>query len=250
MQTPAEPARSAGSPNRLSAMGAPANLAQWRKGMRKELIARRMAATQEQRREWSLAISLTLLRGVPWRDGIIIGFCWPYKGEYDARPLLRLLRDRGMKCALPVVQQRAQPLLFRSWWPGAAMEKGALGIAYPVGTAQVSPDIVLVPLVGFGRGGDRLGYGGGYFDRTLAAFEPRPLTIGVGFELAQIESTYPQPHDILMDAIVTEAGARWRAGGGLEEIAANQLRENLAELAQVREQTARINAHTVPGSSQ
>ncbi len=237
--------RNGGTP---STAVAPADLALWRKRMREELIARRLAAPAQTRRDWSIAVSLLLLQGVPWREGMTIGFCWPYKGEYDARPLLRLLRDRGMKCALPVVEKRAQPLLFRYWAPGVAMRKGPLGIPYPTETAQVHPDILLIPLVGFGRVGDRLGYGGGYFDRTLASLEPQPLSIGVGFELAQLESTFPQAHDILMDAIVTEGGMRWREIGALKEVTPQQLRSCLEELAQDRTQFARINAHTVPAS--
>jgi len=224
----------------------PAELASWRKGMRTELIARRMAASVQDRREWSLAISLLLLHGLPWRDGLTVGFCWPYKGEYDVRPLLRTLRERGVKCAMPVVVQRAEPLLFRQWSPGVAMANGPLGIPYPTGTSPVDPDLLLVPLVGFGRAGDRLGYGGGYFDRTLAALEPRPLSIGVGFELCQMDSIFPQPHDVPMDAIVTEKCLRWQQGGALQEVSPQQLRERLEDLAQVRTQTARLTAHTVP----
>jgi 5-formyltetrahydrofolate cyclo-ligase len=228
------------------AAAVPPDLAHWRKVMREELIARRLAASAEQRREWSLAISLLLLRGLPLREGMTIGYCWPYKGEYDARPFLRLARDRGMRCALPVVKHRAEPLIFRLWKPGVAMRIGTLGIAYPADTEQVHPDLLLVPLVGFGRAGDRLGYGGGYFDRTLAALEPCPLAVGVGFELSQIESTFPQPHDVPMDAIVTERAMRWQSNGSLEEVSAQQLREHLADLAEVRVQNARLNAHTIP----
>lgn len=227
----------------------PANLALWRNGMRAELIARRMAVSAEDRANWSLAISLQLLHALPWHEGLAVGFCWPYKGEYDPRPLLHTLRERGVHCALPVIVQRAEPLLFRQWSPGVAMQEGPLGISYPVGTAQVDPDLLLIPLVGFGRAGDRLGYGGGYFDRTLAALEPRPLSIGVGFELCQMDSTFPQPHDVLMDAIVTEKCLRLQEGGALQEVTAQQLRERLADLAQVRAQMARINAHTVPHST-
>jgi len=227
----------------------PAEIAAWRKGMREELIARRMAAPVVDRRNWSLAISLLLLHGLPWDEGLTVGFCWPYKGEYDARPLLRSLRQRGIRSALPVVVHRAEPLLFRLWSPGVAMAKGPLGIAYPVGTEQVDPDLLLIPLVGFGRAGDRLGYGGGYIDRTLAALEPRPLSIGVGFELCQVDSTFPQPHDVLMDGIVTEKCLRWQEGGALQEVTAQQMREQLTDLAQSRQQLARLNAHTVPHSA-
>jgi len=230
------------------AVAAPDELATWRKRMREELIARRLAAPPQDRRNWSLSISLLLLHGLPWRDGLKLGFCWPYKGEYDARPLLRTLRERGVTIALPVVVQRGEPLLFRHWSPGVGMANGPLGIPYPVGTAQVDPEMLLVPLVGFGRAGDRLGYGGGYFDRTLAALEPRPLSIGVGFELSQMDSIFPQLHDVPMDAIVTEECIRLQEHGTLQELTPQQARERLADLAQTRSQVARLNAHTVPHS--
>jgi len=142
---------------------APEELAAWRKRMREELIARRLAAPLQDRRNWSLAISLLLLHGLPWRDGLTLGFCWPYKGEYDARPLLRTLGERGVKFALPVVVQPGEPLLFRLWSPGVGMANGPLGIPYPVGTARVDPEMLLVPLVGFGRAADRLGVRRGVF---------------------------------------------------------------------------------------
>ena len=227
---------------------APANIAQWRMIMRAELVARRQSVPAELRRDWSLSISLMLLHALPLRAGMVVGFCWPMRGEYDARPLMRLLRNQGVKNALPVIVGRGQPLLFRQWQPGVKMRKGPLGIAYPEGTPQVVPQVVLVPLVGFGGAGDRLGYGGGYFDRTLVALEPQPLAIGVGFELARVETSFPQPHDIPMDAIVTETTMRWRSLNSLEEVNASGLRERLAELAQNRADYARATAHTVPHS--
>ncbi len=233
----------------MASDAAPVDLAQWRKTMREELLARRMAVPLAVRRDWSLGISLMLLHALPVRPGSVVGICWPMKGEYDARPLMRLLRRQGVKSALPVVVQRNQPLVFRHWEPGVSMKQGVLGIAYPDGTPQVVPNILLVPLVGFGRAGDRLGYGGGYFDRTLAALEPQPLSIGVGFELSRVETIFPQAHDVLLDAIVTETTMRWRVLNTLEDVTARQLRERLAELAQARADSARANAHTVPQSA-
>jgi 5-formyltetrahydrofolate cyclo-ligase len=227
------------------AAAVPANLVQWRKSMRAELIARREAAPLPTRRDWSLAISLMLLHALPVQQGSVIGYCWPYRGEYDPRPLLRRMRERGIQCALPVVRQRGEALIFRAWTPGVQMAQGPLGIAYPVQTAQVDPDVLLIPLVGFGRAGDRLGYGGGYFDRTLASFARRPLCVGVGFELARMESTYPQAHDIPMDAIVTELAMHRVVSGTLEQVSAAQLREHLNRLAQERAGRARNQAHTI-----
>ena len=210
------------------------SIALWRKGIRAELIARREAVPKDTRRDWSLAISLMLLHALPVAKGTIVGFCWPHRAEFDARPLLERLRESGARCALPEVRRADGTLIFRHWEPGVAMQEGPMGIPYPAGSEQVHPDLLLVPLVGFGRAGDRLGYGGGYFDRTLAACTPRPLCVGVGFELARIETTFPQPHDIPMDAIVTEMGMRKAEGGALEEVSAARLREHLIRIAAQR----------------
>jgi 5,10-methenyltetrahydrofolate synthetase len=97
---------------------------------------------------------------------------------------------------------------FRLWRPDSPMTDDRHGIPIPDTPACEAPDIVLLPLVAFDDQGYRIGYGGGYFDRTLAALDPRPFAIGVGFELARVESVRPEPHDIRLDAIVTEAGLR------------------------------------------
>jgi 5-formyltetrahydrofolate cyclo-ligase len=96
-------------------------------------------------------------------------------------------------------------MVFRAWSPECAMSEGLYGIPVPQGTDEVRPDLVLLPLVGFDAARFRLGYGGGYYDRTLAGLAPRPRTIGIGFELARLATVHPQPHDIALDAIVTEA---------------------------------------------
>lgn len=223
----------------------PANLIQWRKGMRAELIARREAVPEATRNEWSLAISLKLLHAMPMRPGLVIAFCWPHRGEFDARHVLHRLRERGARCALPVLRGKDEAMIFRFWEPGVEMRSGALGIAYPAKGETLDPDVLLVPLVGFGRAGDRLGYGGGYFDRTLAAFARRPLCVGVGFELARIESTFPQPHDVSMDAIVTEAGMWRAAGGALEEVTATQLAEFLSGVEKQRIEQAIARAPSI-----
>ena len=117
--------------------------------------------------------------------------------------------------ALPEVQGKGRPLQFRQWWPGVAMVPGALGIPAPVDTDLVVPDAAFVPLVGFDGAGYRLGYGGGYFDRTLAALARKPLTVGVGTEAARLPTIHPQPHDVPMDFIVTEAGVHAVVDGTL-----------------------------------
>lgn len=139
--------------------------------------------------------------------GRVVAGYWPIKGEADLRPWLGLLHGQGAVIALPVVVQVAAPLEFRRWHPGTAMERGIWNIPVPpAGADSLRPEIALAPLVGWDCEGYRLGYGGGYFDRTLAATKPRPHVIGVGLQAARIGTIHPQPHDIPMDAIVTEGG--------------------------------------------
>jgi len=109
-----------------------------------------------------------------------------------------------------VVVDKKGPLEYRGWRPGEPLVDGVWNIPVPEKRDIVMPMVVLAPLVGFDRAGYRLGYGGGYFDRTLGALSPRPLAIGIGFELQQMDTIYPQPFDVPMDVIVTEAGARYR----------------------------------------
>jgi len=185
---------------------APADLKQWRKEQRAILLACRTVRTPAERAAWDAAINQFLEAGFPSLQGIVVGFCWPYKGEVNLRPLIQNLRDRGSRIVLPAVVAKRQPLEFREWWPGAPMKAGALGIPMPEGTPVLLPDAVLVPPVGFTDHGWRLGYGGGYFDRTLAMLSPQPLKICVAHELSRIPTIHPQPHDIAMDFVVTELG--------------------------------------------
>ncbi len=186
------------------------DLPAWRKARREDLLAARAALAQEARTGIAAAladhvIALMEARGL-MRPGLVFSGYWPIKSEPDLRPLMEALAAKGLRLALPVVETRAAPLIFRPWSKGAAMERGHWNILVPATSAQVIPDIALAPLVGWDRAGYRLGYGGGYFDRTLAALSPRPFVIGVGLQAAELETIHPQPHDIRLDAIVTEAG--------------------------------------------
>lgn len=136
-----------------------------------------------------------------------LAFCAPSRNEFDARPLASRLISRGWRAAMPVVIAPAAPMVFRAWTPAAPMSRDRYGIPIPTAGEELAPGIVLLPLVAFDAAGYRLGYGGGYFDRTLAAQVPCPLAVGVGFELARVSSIRPQAHDVPLDAIVTEAGA-------------------------------------------
>jgi len=209
-------------------------VAVWRTRVRSELIAARVALPEAQRRERAATIVRLLEAALARLPAGAIAFCWPYRGEADVRPAIRTLRERGATAALPVVMAKAAPLAFRRWQPGVAMVEGPLGIPAPRDTAFVVPDVALVPLVGFDAQGYRLGYGGGYFDRTLAALGRKPVTVGVGFEVARLPTIHPQPHDIPMDFIVTEAGIRQVDRGGLHALDADVAAERVRELAASR----------------
>jgi len=178
----------------------------WRKEQRARLIARRQAIPQNQRRRWQPLILDLVEQQFPALSNALLGFYWPFRGEIGLHPLVRRLVERGARAALPVVVEKGQPLEFWAWQPGMRLRRGVWDIPIPVERQVVRPIALLVPLVGFDCRGYRLGYGGGFYDRTLAAMDPKPLTIGVGLELGRLETIHPQPHDIPMDAIVTEAG--------------------------------------------
>lgn len=196
-------------------VGAPEHLAAWRKDQRRALIARRMAVDAATLERWRLAMDRHIERGFPGLAKGVLGFCWPYRNEYDARHLAARLRRAGAITALPVVVAPRAPLVFREWHPGMMLEKGPLGIPYPANSRELQPDTVLLPMVGFDAAGYRLGYGAGYFDRTMAALARRPMLIGVAHELARMETIFPQAHDIAVDWIVTERGIYRRDAGAL-----------------------------------
>ena len=186
--------------------GEPADLKQWRKAERERLIAARMALPAAQLESWRHRIDGYLELSFPGLARCRLAFCWPIKGEYDARHFARTLRARGALTALPVVVAPRQPLIFREWHPGVAMAVGALNISYPVDSPEVQPDAVILPMNGWDASGYRLGYGAGFFDRTLASLAKRPVTLGVSYEFARLDTIFPQPWDIPMDYVVTERG--------------------------------------------
>jgi len=179
---------------------------QWRRLRRAELIERRIALSQQQRAEFPARIRQAIGEAFPQLKDALIGFYWPIRGEVGLHGLVRGLIEAGARAALPVVVAKRQPLEFRAWQPGARMARGVWNIPIPAEAQVVRPSALLVPLVGFDDRGYRLGYGGGFYDRTLAALSPQPLAIGVGYELGRLVTIHPQPHDVPMDALVTEAG--------------------------------------------
>lgn len=196
-------------------MNVPGDIKQFRKLRRSELLAQRLAITIDQHRQWSTSVTRLLIAGFPFLHRMTIGLYWPYKGEFDPRFAIREFRKGGAIAALPIVIQKAKPLQFREWWPGVRVTKGVFNLPIPEGTAVLQPNALLIPPVGFDLKGYRLGYGSGYFDRTLANITPQPLKIGVAFELSRIATIYPQCHDIPMDFIVTETTIHYVGPDGL-----------------------------------
>lgn len=194
-----------------------AELMAWRKKLRDELLERRQAVPADRLLAWRVSMDRHLQYGFPGLAKGVVAFCWPIRNEYDARHLIHRLRRQGAIAALPVVIAPNTPLIFRVWHPGVEMAKGKLDIPYPRAGAESVPNTVLLPMNGFDAQGYRLGYGGGFFDRTLEALKHRrPAVIGVAFEIAAIDTIQPQPWDMPMDYVVTERGIYQRNDGKLE----------------------------------
>ncbi len=186
--------------------GENAELRAFRGALRSRLIAAREALTADEHARLSQALAAALnplLAALPIRS---LGFCWPYRAEFDVRTLVKNAIARGLTACLPVVISDGSPLIFRDWQADSIMIDDRYGIHIPASGEARQPEAILMPLNAFDEAGYRLGYGGGYFDRTLAMTHPRPLAIGIGFELARVASIRPQAHDLPMDCIVTEAG--------------------------------------------
>jgi 5-formyltetrahydrofolate cyclo-ligase len=179
------------------------DVSRWRKAERARLIAARLALDPEYRAAQTLAIADELDRLVPRTPGTIVSVYWPIRAEPDLRPWMHSKCEEGIRIALPVALAVGRPLVFREWRPGAPMARGLWKIPHPAEGAEVVPTVVLAPVVGFDPACYRLGYGGGFFDRTLAQMAGDPLVIGLGFPQASIKTIFPQPHDIPMNRIVT-----------------------------------------------
>lgn len=190
------------------------DVGRWRRAERMGLRAARDALSVADRQALGAALAGHLQQFLAERFGgavgIILSAYWPIKGELDLRGLMAELHDAGVIIALPVVEVRASPLVFRRWQPGLRMVRGEWGIPVPPPDSErLTPDVSLAPLVGWDSAGFRLGYGGGYFDRTLAKLVPGPFTIGIGLQAARLATIFPQPHDIPLNVILTEAGVQY-----------------------------------------
>ncbi len=186
------------------------DVARWRKAERIRLLAERAALPVATRQNAAQAIAAHLDHLLAQRfaslSGLIISAWWPIKAELDLRFWLATLPARGATAGLPLILTPKAPLAFRTWTPDTPMERGFWNIPTPATGPEITPHITLSPLVGWDSAGYRLGYGGGYFDRTLASLTPSPIAIGIGLDAARLPTIFPQPHDIPMDYILTDTG--------------------------------------------
>ena len=183
-----------------------------RDALRKKLVAARLALTD--RLERAVQLQRTLRVWLVGRRETSIGAYWPIKGEFDPLPALYRWsegapEDVVRRIGLPVADRETSSLRFHVWYPGCEMALDAYDIPKPKDTEEFVPQIVVVPCLGFGPGGVRLGYGGGFFDRTLASMQPRPVTVGVSFAHGFLPMLRAGPLDTQLDAMLTEDGVMW-----------------------------------------
>ncbi|HET9646100.1 MAG TPA: 5-formyltetrahydrofolate cyclo-ligase [Burkholderiaceae bacterium] len=178
--------------------------------LRRQLQAERQAMVD--RHERAVQLQSVLRVWLVGRPEVTIGAYWPIKGEFDALPALFRWSeaDPARRMGLPVMDRETKQLRFHVWYPGCPMEDDAYGIPKPKDTEEFEPQLLLIPCVGFGPGGVRLGYGGGFYDRTLAALDPRPYSVGVGYAHGWLPWLEPEPHDMPLDAMLTEDGVAWQ----------------------------------------
>jgi 5,10-methenyltetrahydrofolate synthetase len=184
-----------------------------RAALRAKLIEARLALTD--RLERAVQLQSVLRVWLVGRRETTIGAYWPIKGEFDPLPALYRWAEGApdgivRRIGLPVANRETGQLRFHVWYPGCPMEHDAYDIPKPKGTEEFAPAVLIVPCLGFGPGGVRLGYGGGFFDRTLAALRPEPVTVGVGFTHGFLPLLRAGPLDVQLDAMLTEDGLTWQ----------------------------------------
>ncbi len=186
-----------------------------KKILRKQLLQQRLHLPDWQAQ--SAGLQQIMRIWLVGRTDTVIGAYWPIKGEFDPLPALHRWKEDGelldqpqlRRIGLPVVNKEHKTMTFHAWYPGCPMEEDAYGIPKPKDTELVFPSLLFVPCVGYGTGGYRLGYGGGFYDRMMASLEPRPFTVGLGFGSGFIEDFEPEPHDVPLDAILNNYGVVW-----------------------------------------
>ena len=183
-----------------------------------EAVARKAAARSAARQRRRVAhatvdptpaVDALLAALAPWRGHLLAGYM-PIQSEIDPTPVMAAWATHSPVC-LPVVVAPDQPLAFRRWQPGAAMTPGPFGVPVPLEDRPAVPEIVVVPLLAFNRDGARLGYGGGFYDRTLQRLRAGGPVLAIGFAFAaQLDPDLPHDlNDQRLDAVATEAGVTW-----------------------------------------
>ena len=180
-----------------------AALASQRNQWRREMLSRRKDQPGEVRVNADRQLAAQLAQVLETVEGVL-GFYWPIQAEYDPRQVITqwLAGAAGRQAALPVVIRRATPLIFRNWTAATPMIPAGFGTSVPAPDEQLVPRTLVIPLVGFDREGYRLGYGGGYYDRTVAALPMRPYAIGIGYSICRLETIEPQSYDLKLDRLV------------------------------------------------
>ncbi len=181
------------------------------KGLHREKLTAERAVAAKARPDAARHAARLFIANIPLLENAVVALYHPIRDELDTEPLLDGLIDNAAKITLPVTPKRKGPLSFRAFSPGDALEKGAYGVMTPLETAPtVYPDIVVAPMLGFTRGGVRLGYGGGYYDRTLAHFRDighTALAVGYAYGAQEVDALPSTPLDQPLDWIVTEREA-------------------------------------------
>ncbi|HEY0853951.1 MAG TPA: 5-formyltetrahydrofolate cyclo-ligase [Devosia sp.] len=184
-----------------------AGIEQAKAAMRTKAHAMRDAMWPDRRAEASKAAAAHFFEGVTLRPGQVVAAYWPIRDELDVKPVLTRLMDDGQPVCLPVVVGDGLPLELRLWQPGTALYPSGFGTLAPDELAPVvEPDVILMPLLGFDKHGTRLGYGGGYYDRTLSRISTKPTLVGFAFALQEFDHIPRDSHDVPLDAVVTENG--------------------------------------------
>ncbi len=177
--------------------------------LRLRASAARAAILNSTRSDAANAVADHFFKTVDLKPSDIVAGYWRIKDEMDCQPILIRLMDSFQPVCLPVVLGDDQPLELRLWEQGTPLYEAGFGTLAPSELApQVEPDVIVMPLLGFDKRGTRLGYGGGYYDRTLDKLKKRPRLIGIAFAAQELDIIPREAHDIPLDVIVTEAGAR------------------------------------------
>jgi 5,10-methenyltetrahydrofolate synthetase len=181
----------------------------------KKLLRRQLQAERQtliDRHQRAMHLQEVLRVWLMARPETAIGAYWPIKGEFDALPALYRWTEADPRrhIGLPVMDKLTKQLSFQVWYPGCAMEEDAYGIPKPKDTPSFEPALLLVPCVGFGPKGVRLGYGGGFYDRTLATLAPRPHTVGLAYANGFVPWLRAEPHDVPLDTVLTDEGLAWQ----------------------------------------